>query len=201
MVDKKNKNKNNNNKRKLRDTTLTQCDFIKTKKIKFYQKQKRIITINEEAMINAITKISNKLKRDTLFGLIPTIDCYFINSNNNKNNNNNNNKYNKHNKCTKYLTPQDFFDAKYKSSEILWCEPPYNILLIKQIYNIFSLRKINGYLCTRYYKPHHYKYTSQYWLFDLMSKKCTAYSIIEQNLYGGKFQNIILYFENKKKQN
>ena len=196
-------NKNNNKKRKFQDTTLTQCNFIKTKKNKICKKSQRIIPISNQLMMDAITKISNKLKRDTLFGLIPTIDCYFIDSNiNNNNNNNKRNKYNKtnHSKCDKYLTTKEFFDADFKSSEIVWCEPPYNVPLIKQILRIYVLRKINGYLCTRYYNPHHYKYKSQCWLFDLMSKRCTAYGMVEQNSYHGKYDYAILYFENQQKK-
>jgi len=96
-----------------------------------------------EQLMEAIKRISNKLGTNTLFDLIPTIDCFSSNNN-------------YQNICKEYITEeQDYFSDKYENThywkdKIAWCFPPYHRKTIVDCINSFKRRKIKGYICVPY---------------------------------------------------
>ena len=199
MNDRVNNNKNNNKKKQIQ-TTLTQLQWNKNapplKKRKLWVRN-FVWKLNSDLLVNGISQICDKLGKEDMFGMIPTIDCFSSNSNYQK-------------ICKKNITKKDnFFSSKYDNpskwiNEIAWCNPPYIQKIIIKTFNSFKQRKIRGYICTRYYCHQHSKYITQSWLFQLQNnKKCKSYINIggkgEKNVYSipfvCSFDTIILYFD------
>ena len=96
-----------------------------------------------QQLLEAITRISDKLGTTTLFDLLPTIDGFSSNNNH-------------QNICKEYITKeQDYFSDKYENThywkdKIAWCFPPYHRKTIVDCINSFKRRKIKGYICVPY---------------------------------------------------
>ena len=172
-----NNNKNNNN------------NNAKPKNKKKYRNNWQF---KSDSIFDAISKICDKLGKEDMFGMIPTIDCYSSDT-----------------ICDKKITKRDdFLSSKYDdpskwTNEVAWCNPPRVPQTIIQTFNAFEERKMRGYVSVPYYPHDHPKYRSQSWLFQAQNKKCKSYVNIkgkdETDIYSSPFpcpfHTVVLYFD------
>lgn len=147
--------KNKHKLRNLKNQTIFECLGIKNNKIgqtktskyiNIARPYKHYLTIKDETRISgyqlklAITKVCNKLKKETLFDIgIPTIDCFASDTN-------------YQTMCSQYITKKDdYFSLKYDDisfwhGQIAWCFPPYHRKTIVDTINSFKKRRMKGYV-------------------------------------------------------
>ena len=145
-----------------------------------------------DAVFDAISEICDDLGKDTMFGMIPTIDCYSSDG-----------------FCAKNIPKKDdFFSSKYDDPSkwkgaVAWCNPPHIKKIMVDTINAFERRKMRGFVAVPYYRPGHAMYKSQNWLFQTQRFKCKSYinmkgkggSQIYLRPYACPFDTVLLYFD------
>ena len=182
-------NNNNNNKRKFIQTKLNDYKFInhsnKKRKLNatLQDDWKYHWKLNSSIMKNIVLKISEKLNMNDLFGILPTIDCFC-------------NDKNQQSYCREKITETDnFFDKKYDSLSIIdwqkhvaWCNPPPHRNTIISTINIFEKRKMKGFVCIAYWN--NCPWMKERW-WGRCKLKCKTYITIKQGI---PFHGLLVLF-------
>ena len=112
--------------------------------------------LSSSKLSEAIEVFSNRLRMDTTFDLLPTIDCFATDKNYQVT-------------CKHYITENDnFFSVKYDApefwkDEVAWCFPPHNRKTITDCMDAFRPRKMRGYVCVSLYRNSKYPQQKESW--------------------------------------
>ena len=183
--------KQSNNKRKFIQTKLNDYQFYATpnKKIKLSKLKsndwKYHWKMQPNVMTQIVNKISNNLNTDNLFDIIPTIDCFCTNKNNQA-------------YCREKITETDnFFSKQYQctsfwKNHVAWCNPPPVKSIIISTMNKFEKRKMTGFVCIAYWNTCNWR-KERWW--RQCKEKCKTYTTINEGI--PFHEMLVLFFDYK----